>query len=135
MEDKLIHKDLSYKIRGILFTVQNELGRFRNEKQYGDAFEEKIKEEKLNFEREKILPVSFKGEKQGRNRVDFLIEDKIIIELKSVTCLSREDYHQCQRYLASTDLDLCLLVNFRPRYLLVRRILNYEKYNKNKKQT
>ena len=48
MEDKLIHKDLSYKIRGILFTVQNELGRFRNEKQYGDAFEEKIKDLQRN---------------------------------------------------------------------------------------
>jgi len=134
MEDKLMYRDLTYKLRGILFSIQNELGRFRNEKQYGDAFEQKLKEEKIKYKREKILDISFEGEVKGRNRIDFLVEDKIIVELKCVPCLSRNEYHQCQRYLLSTNLDLCLLVNFRPNYLLIRRVLNYDKYNKiNKK--
>lgn len=131
MEDKLLYKDLTYKLRGILFSIQNELGNFRNEKQYGDAFEFKLKEEKIDYKREKILEISFDGESERRNRIDFLIDNKIIVELKCVTCLSRNDYHQCQRYLLSANLDLCLLVNFRPNYLLIRRILNYKKYNKN----
>lgn len=131
-EDKLIFKELSYLIRGLLFAVQNELGRFRNEKQYADAFEQKLKENGILHEREKILPVSFVGEKAGRNRIDFLIENKMILEFKCVPCFSREDYQQCQRYLASLNLDLALLVNFRPRYLLIRRVLNHEKYQNSK---
>ncbi|PLX27293.1 GxxExxY protein [Candidatus Parcubacteria bacterium] len=129
-KEKLLYKDLTYKIRGILFKIHNDLGRFCNEKQYGDAFEQGLTDEGIEYEREKILHISFVGEKKGRNRIDFLIEDKIIIELKCVSCLGRGDYHQCQRYLKSSGLDLALLVNFRPRYLLIRRILNYQKHNK-----
>lgn len=130
MEDKLLYKELSYKLRGVLFAIQNELGRFRNEKQYGDAFSQKLNEEGIKYEREKILPVCFAGERQGRNRLDFVVDGKIVIELKCVSCLSREDYHQCQRYLESTDLDLAFLVNFCPKYVLIRRILNHIKYNR-----
>lgn len=130
MEDKLLYKELSYKIRGLLFEIQNELGRFRNEKQYGDALSQKLDEEGIKYEREKILAVCFVGERQGRNRLDFVVDGKIIIELKCVSCLSREDYHQCQRYLESTNLDLAFLVNFRPKYVLIRRILNHTKYNR-----
>ena len=128
-KEKLIHKDLSYKIRGILFNIHNELGRFCNEKQYGDALEYFFQKENIVYEREKVLDVSFDGEKKGRNRVDFIVNRKVIIELKCLPCLGRDEYHQCQRYLKSTNLDLVLLINFRPRYLLVRRILNHQKYN------
>ena len=132
MEDKLLYKDLTYRIRGIMFEIQNELGRFRNEKQYGDALASKFDQNAIKYKREFILPISFDGEKIGRNRVDFLVEDLVIIELKCEPVLTRDDYHQCQRYLESTDLDLALLVNFRPRYLLVRRILNHKKFNNKK---
>lgn len=134
MGDKLIYKDLSYKIRGILFDVQNELGNYRNEKQYGDAFAQKLKEEKINFEREKRLDVSFDGENKYRNIVDFLVADKIIIELKVKTNLTKDDYFQCQRYLTSSGLWLAFLVNFRSKYLYIKRILNHEKYNKLKNE-
>ena len=124
MEDKLIHKELSYKIRGLLFLIHNELGQYRNEKQYGDALEHKLKENKIVYEREKILPPSFQGEHNGRNKVDFLIENKVILELKHVSSLSKDDYFQCKRYLVTLNLELALLINFRTRYLMVNRILN-----------
>jgi len=130
MDDKLLYKDLTYELRGHLFAVQNELGRYRNEKQYGDAFEQRLNEASILYEREKVLSESFAGEKSGRNRVDFLVEQIIVVEFKCSPCLSRDDYFQCQRYLASLDLDLCLLVNFRPRYLVVRRILNPNRLKK-----
>ena len=129
MEDKLFYKELSYLLRGILFEVHNELGIFRNEKQYADCFEQKLKERNVKYEREKVLPVSFKGERKGRNRIDFLIDDKIIVELKAVTCLAKDHYFQCQRYLVSLNVSLALLVNFRTKYLNIKRILNYTNYN------
>ena len=80
--------------------------------------------------REKILLPSFSGERKGRNRVDFVINEILIIELKTVYCLSKDDYFQCQRYLSTMDLDLALLVNFRPKNLLINRVLNHEKYKR-----
>ncbi len=124
MEGKLLHEELTYKIRGLLFNIHNELGRFRNEQQYCDALENVLKENNIVYQREFILPPSFDGEKKGRNKVDFLIEGKIIIEAKCVSFLNKDNYFQCQRYLNSLNLDLALLVNFRSKNLLIRRILN-----------
>lgn len=121
---KLIYSDLTYKINGVLFFAHNQLGRYCNEKQYCDCIENKLKELKINFEREKYLPSSFIGEKNIRNKVDFLIENKIILETKTKRFLSREDYYQIRRYLQALALKLGILVNFRSKYLQPRRILN-----------
>ena len=53
----IIHKELSYKVTGLLFTVHNKLGKYCREKQYGDALEQLLKENNLKFIREKELPV------------------------------------------------------------------------------
>ena len=122
--NKVVYPKLSYRINGILFQVQNELGRYKNEKQYSDAIEFKLKEQNISYEREKILPISFQGERKGRNTVDFLIEDKIVVETKAKLIIERSDYYQTQRYLTSLNVKLGILVNFRDRYLKPRRVLN-----------
>lgn len=119
-----IYKDLSYTLNGLFFKVHNELGRFCNEKQHGDKLELYLEQEKIKFEREQVLPASFEGEHTARNKVDFNIEDKIILELKSKRVLDREDYYQVKRYLAACNKKLGILVNFREKYLKPRRILN-----------
>jgi GxxExxY protein len=121
---KLIYPELSYKINGILYEVHNRYGRFLNEKQYGDAVEKLLSENNIKYEREKKLPKFFDGENERRNMVDFLIEDKILLELKDKRIINREDYYQVRRYLESLNLKLGILVNFRERYLKSRRILN-----------
>jgi GxxExxY protein len=123
-KNRLIYEDLTYKINGILYTVQNELRRFRNEKEYGDRIEYYLRQSGLNFEREKILPPSFEGEQSGRNRIDFLIENKVILEIKTKRFLTREDYYQTKRYLEALGKKLAILVNFRQKYLKPKRILN-----------
>jgi GxxExxY protein len=124
MKQELIYKELSYEINGILFSVHNELGRYCNEKQYGDLLEKKLKEGKIHYEREKIIPKSFEGENDNRNRIDFLIEDKIIIELKCKRVSEKSDFYQVKRYLIALNKKLGLLVNFRDKYLKSKRILN-----------
>ena len=121
---KIIFPDLSYTINGILFKVQNELGRFRNEQEYSDAIENSLKQKKLKYEREKILPKSFDGEKSGRNKADFVIEESIILEVKAKRMVEKEDYYQIKRYLSALNKKLGILVNFRDRYLHIKRILN-----------
>ncbi|MDH7476306.1 MAG: GxxExxY protein [Microgenomates group bacterium] len=122
--ERFIYPDLSYLINGILFKVHNDLGRFRNEKEYGDYIENNFKKLNIKFEREKILPISFEGEKIGRNKVDFLIEDSIILEIKVKRIIEKEDYYQIKRYLVTLNRKLGLLVNFRDKYLKIKRILN-----------
>lgn len=122
--NKLIHPELSYKITGILFAVHNELGRFLNEKQYADAIEGYLKKLKIAYEREKILPPVFEQELEGRNKLDFLIEGKLILEIKTKRVLARDDYYQTKRYLTVLNKKLGLLVNFRDKYIRPKRILN-----------
>jgi len=122
--DKLIYPELSYKITGILFAVHNELGRFRNEKQYCDAIENYLKQYEIPYKREEILLSSFRGEEKGRNKIDFLIMDKIILEIKAKPFVSNDDYRQVRRYLAAINRKLGILVNFRQRYIKPKRILN-----------
>jgi len=121
---KILFKELSYRINGIIFAAHNELGKSCSENQYADAIEEKLKENNIKYEREKILSPSFKGELKGRNRVDFIIEGKLILELKAKHFLTREDFYQTKRYLKATNLSLALLVNFRQDRAMIKRVLN-----------
>jgi len=123
-KEKPIYAELSYKIGGVLFAVHNENGRYRNEQQYGDAIENYLKLYKIKYEREKVLPISFIGEFSGRNKVDFLIEDKIILEIKAKRMLEKHDYYQLKRYLVAFNKKLGLLINFRDKFLRPKRVLN-----------
>ena len=123
----LIHKELSFQIVGLLYTVHNELGRNCNEKQYGDKLEELLDTNNVPYKREFILPPSFSSELKGRNKVDFIIDDKIILELKVKRRVGRIDFYQLQRYLRALDKKLGILVNFQQLNLTPKRILNSDK--------
>ncbi|HPN54793.1 MAG TPA: GxxExxY protein [Candidatus Moranbacteria bacterium] len=126
MWGKLAYPELSYRICGILYGIHNSLNRYCNEKQYGDAFEEELKKQKIIYSRELFLEKYFEGEKPKRNKVDFLIDNKIVVELKCERILTEDDYYQVKRYLISSGKRLGLLVNFREKYLRPKRILNSE---------
>lgn len=66
------------------------------------------------------------------NIVDFIIEDKIILEIKAKRLLEKIDFYQAQRYLQATNLKLGLLINFRNRYIKPVRIVKIDTINKNK---
>lgn len=122
--NELIYSKSTYIINGILFKVHNKLGRYCNENQYADLIEEYFKKDRVIYEREKILPPAFIGEKNGRNKIDFLIDDKIILEIKAKRIITKEDYYQIRRYLFSLKKKLGILVNFRNKFLHPKRILN-----------
>lgn len=123
--NKIIYPELSYIITGICFEVHNELDRFSREKQYGDLLEKKLKEIKIPYKRELMI-----GE--SGNTVDFLIDDKLIIELKAKRIITKEDYFQLQRYLQTLNIKLGILINFREKYLSPKRIIKIDTNNKNK---
>jgi len=121
---RLVYPDLSYRINGVLFATHNELGRFCNEKQYSDYIESYLKKFKIKYERERVLSPSFSEELKGRNKIDFLIEDKIILEVKAKHVLTRDDYYQTRRYLMALNKKLAIIVNFHKKYIIPQRILN-----------
>lgn len=92
MPKQIIYPELSYKLVGVLYAVHNELGRFRSEKQYGDAIEKYLKEFGVVYERDKILPKEYFEEKEGRNKSDFIVDNKIVLEIKAKRFITREDY-------------------------------------------
>ncbi len=116
---EFLYGDLTYELNSLLFSVHNELGRFAREKQYGDLLEEKMKVAGIRYQRE--VRVGDSG-----NVLDFLVEDSIVLELKTKPFLLREDYAQVQRYLHVVHLRLGILVNFRPKYLQPKRILHVD---------
>jgi GxxExxY protein len=121
---EIIYKDLCYEVVGVCFKTQDSLGRFCKERQYAEEFEKLLTERKIKYEREfslnKLEANNIKG-----NIVDFIIENKLLIDFKAKKFITKEDYAQMQRYLQSSNLKLGLIVNFRETYLKPKRVINY----------
>ena len=124
---QIVEKELSYKLTGIFFKIQKELGRFARERQYGDALALELEKNGLKFERERSLEVG--GRKS--NLIDFVIENKVAVELKAKPFVTKEDYYQTQRYLQSSNLELGLIVNFAQPFLKPKRVLNVDMHVSN----
>jgi GxxExxY protein len=122
--EKIVYKDLSFKINGLLFKVHRELGHFRNEKQYGDLLEEFLKKENVRYIREYRFEDCHNGKGIVRCVCDFIIDDKIIIELKAKNFVTKDDYYQVKRYLVTLNLELAIIANFRQYTLYPKRVLN-----------
>ena len=121
-DEKIIHKEFSYIINGILFDIHNSLGRFCREKQYGDVFEHILKERNIEYEREKALPLEA-IDNQFTNKVDFAINNKLLVDFKAKSIVTKDDYYQMNRYLEASRYDLGLIVNFRNKYLKPIRVI------------
>lgn len=120
----LLYPELSYKIIGSLFEVFNKLGPGYLEKYYQNAISVSFKDVGLTFKEQVYTPLIFKNTKIGRCFLDFLIEDKIILELKVGDRFSRQDIEQIHSYLKANSLQLGLLVNFTSQGVKFKRIIN-----------
>lgn len=105
--------DISYKIRGAIFNVYNNLGPGLLESVYQAALGIELRKLGLDVKMEVPIPVYYDGEKLEIGfRMDILVNDKVIIELKSVETLAKVHHKQVLTYLKLTKLKLGILVNF-----------------------
>ncbi len=121
---KLVYPDLSYKIIGILFSVFNELGYGYQEKYYQKAIAITFKENEIKFKEQVFTPLEFKGQKIGGYYLDFLIEDKLILEIKKGERFSKTNIEQVYAYLKRFNLRLGIIANFTKEGLRYKRIIN-----------
>ena len=109
----MTENEISYKIRGAIYDVFNAFGPGLLESVYVAALKHSLQKEGLKVLKEVAIPVYFEDEKlEVGFRLDLLIEDKVIIEVKSVEHLADVHHKQVLTYLKLTDLKLGVLVNF-----------------------
>ncbi|HHC79190.1 MAG TPA: GxxExxY protein [Flavobacteriia bacterium] len=121
---KLIYKKESYAIIGVLFEVYNNLGSGFSEIVYKDAIEYEFKQLDIPFIREKQYNVNYKDITLKHNfYADFVVFNKIILEIKSVENFHDKHLAQCINYLKVSKCKLAILANFHENSLDYRRIV------------
>ena len=109
----MTENQISYQIRGAIFDVYNELGPGLLESVYEEAMVFELNKRGLSIQRQLEVPILYKGERLSTDlRLDLLVEDAVIVELKSVSKLQDVHYKQLLTYLKLTKKKLGILVNF-----------------------
>ena len=121
-DDHLLHNDLTRRIIGCAMQVHSTLGNGFQEVIYQRALKLEMECAGLQFEREKDMPVYYRGVEIGSRRVDFFVEGMVMVELKAIILL--EDVHlaQAMNYLEAYNMELGLLINFGARKLEFKRV-------------
>ncbi|MFH0779298.1 MAG: GxxExxY protein [Parcubacteria group bacterium] len=122
--NKIIYKDLSYEITGVLFDVYNQLGPGLPEKVYQNALEIAFQKKKWQFEAQLYSPLEYDNYKVGSCYLDFLIEKKIVLEIKVNKRFTKQDFNQIKKYLKTTGIKLGILATFADQGVKFTRVLN-----------
>lgn len=126
----LLYENETYKIRGACFKVYNELGGGIKERFINRALYKELLSLEFKIEREFRIDIYYQGEKIGTYIPDIIINDKIIIEIKSKPFITNEDLKQFWGYLKGSKYELGLLVGFTPKKLIIKRLIHTKKQNK-----
>jgi len=118
------YKELTHVIIGAAMEVHNTLGNGFQEVIYQRALAIEFSERGIGFSREHEMTIQYKGQEIDTRRVDFFVEDKIMVEIKAVVKL--EDVHlaQAMNYVEAYDLQIGLLINFGAKSLQFKRVHN-----------
>ena len=122
MNEKWLFKDLTQEIIGAAMEVHNELGSGFLEYVYEEAFCYELNLRKIYFERQKELEIYYKDLIiHGKYKLDLLVENKVIVELKATSGLTEIDEAQLLNYLKATKIRVGLLLNFGKKSLKIKR--------------
>lgn len=122
----MLHPKLSYEVIGSAFSVYNELGGGLPEKVYGNALELEFQKKSISYQREFSIDLTYSNEKIGNAYADYLIENKLILELKVGQQFNPAHFKQTTKYIQSLELDLGILVLFTSHEVKFRRVVNFQ---------
>ena len=124
------YSDITSKIIGSAMKVHSTLGNGFQEVIYQRALAIEMKNQNLAFVRELEIPIYYQDVEVGRRRVDFLVDDKILVELKAVAQLEKIHLAQGLNYLEAFKMEIGLLINFGSTKLEFKRLTIEEKLKK-----
>ncbi len=121
VDKPILHEDLTYRIIGCAMQIHKELGPIHKEVIYQKSLEIALTNKGLKVNREVRLPVKFEDKIVGIYVPDFVVEDKILLELKALEFLPKGAETQLSYYLKATGYKIGLILNFGASSLEVRR--------------
>ena len=122
-ETNIVYPDLSYKIMGAIFEVHKKLGPGFLESVYEKALIQELSSREINVETQKTIDLTYRDKKVGVHRLDLIVEDKVVVELKTVERFSVHHKAQLTSYLKASGYKLGILVNFSKSRVEYRRVL------------
>ena len=120
----MLYEELTRKIIGAAMKVHSNLGNGFQEVIYQRCMSIELKKSAFDFAREIEMTIFYNGEEVGTRRVEFLVENTLIVELKSIIDLNDIHICQCRNYLEAYNLSVGLLINFGAVRLQYKRIYN-----------
>ena len=124
MKVELAYPELSYKLVGLAFKVFNDLGYGRPEKFYQRAYGKLLEIEKISFKKEQLIPLIYQNSLIGKYFLDFVVDEKVVIELKTRPNIGYTHIKQVVGYLKSGGYGLAILIYFTRDGVKYRRIVN-----------
>lgn len=115
--------DLSQKIIGFALNVHKELGPGFLESIYEESLKVELAKKKLQFDAQKEIKIKYLDVEVGTHRLDLVVENKVIVELKAVKDFADIHFAQLRSYLKATGLKVGLLLNFAKPTLEIKRIV------------
>jgi len=119
----IVYPDLSYQIMGAIFEVHTKLGPGFLESVYQRALIEELSGRGMNVETEKVIDLTYKDKKIGTHRLDLVVEDKVVVELKTAGGFSAHHKAQLTSYLKASGYKLGILINFSKAKVEYQRVL------------
>jgi GxxExxY protein len=120
----LIEPELSYKIVGILYDVSNAIGYGHREVVYCRAIAQAFTVAGIKFAEQVACNIIYKDKIVGKHVLDFLVEDKIVLEIKRGDRFVKNNFNQVISYLQTAHLSLAILANFTSQGVTFKRVLN-----------
>lgn len=128
------HQDLTKQIIGAAMEVHKALGNGFQEVVYQRAFSIEMNLQGIDHVREKEMPLQYKGYNIGTRRVDFFVEEKVMVEIKAITVLEEVHLAQAMNYLEAYKMGVGLLLNFGSKSLQFKRLHNNKLLNQSGNQ-
>jgi GxxExxY protein len=116
--------DLSRRIIGIAIEVHKKLGPGFREKIYEEALLKEFETSNIEFAKEKVVRVDYDGQSLGNQRIDLLVDDEVILEIKACTKIIPIHRDQVISYLKSANKKLGLILNFGRSRLEIKRVVH-----------
>jgi len=123
MDSHLLHADITHAVLGAAFEVHGILGPGFLEKLYENALAKEFERRRIPFQQQVEVPILYKGDEVGTHKLDLLVANTVVVELKAVRAF--EDIHKqiAVAYLKATNLSVALLLNFATQSLQYKRII------------